>query len=48
LTHRGDRLPGWPYRIRTLMCKVKIHLFESAAELEFKRVSADRPILPGE
>jgi hypothetical protein len=28
---RGDRLRGWAYRIRTSMCKEKIHPFEHSA-----------------
>ena len=33
--HLRDRLRGWPYRIRTSMCKVKDHLFDKSPELGF-------------
>ena len=39
---RRDRLRGWGGRIRTLMCKVKIHLFELSAMFGFICTSADR------
>jgi hypothetical protein len=29
-SHRRDRLRGWAYRIRTLMCRENIHLFEKS------------------
>ena len=41
-------LAGWPYRTRTSMCKVKIHLFELSTMLGFTHASADRPVLPEE
>jgi hypothetical protein len=44
----GDRLRGWAYRIRTSMCKVKIHLFELSAMFGFTCTSADRLVAPGE
>jgi hypothetical protein len=34
-TRRGDRLRGWAYRIRTSMCREKIHLFEHSAIFGF-------------
>jgi hypothetical protein len=30
---RRDRLRGWAYRTRTLMCREKIHLFDKSPEL---------------
>src|SRR5580700_10671022 len=36
-----DRLRGWAYRIRTLMCKEKIHLFEKSREFGFRRPGGD-------
>jgi hypothetical protein len=36
------------YRIRTSMCKVKIHLFEKSQRFGFAQACADRCILPGE
>ena len=44
----GDRLRGWAYRIRTSMCKVKIHLFERTAKFGFPGSGADRDAIPGE
>jgi DNA invertase Pin-like site-specific DNA recombinase len=40
--------PPVPYRTRTSMCKVKIHLFELSAMLGFTRASADRRVVPEE
>jgi hypothetical protein len=34
-SHRRDRLRGWTYRIRTSMCREKIHLFEHSAIFGF-------------
>jgi hypothetical protein len=47
--NRGlKELRGWPYRTRTSMCKVKIHLFELSTMLGFTHASADRPVVPEE
>jgi hypothetical protein len=46
--HLRDRLHGWAYRIRTLMCRENIHLFEKSQRFGFAQVCADRRILPGE
>jgi hypothetical protein len=31
-----DRLRGWAYRIRTSMCREKIHLFDKSREFGFR------------
>jgi hypothetical protein len=36
-------LRGWPYRIRTSMCRVKIHLFEHASILGFEALGQTVP-----
>jgi hypothetical protein len=46
--HGRDRLRGWAYRIRTLMCREKIHLFDKSREFGFKRARPDRRGLMGE
>jgi hypothetical protein len=42
----GDRLHGWAYRIRTSMCREKIHLFDKSHEFGFGRNGPDsrRPL----
>jgi hypothetical protein len=41
-------LRGWAYRIRTLMCREKIHLFDKSREFGFKRPRPDGRGLMGE
>jgi hypothetical protein len=36
-----DRLRGWGGRIRTLMCRKKIHLFDMSREFGFGRLGSD-------
>jgi hypothetical protein len=47
-SHRRDRLRGWAYRIRTFMCKMNIHLFETSPKYGFAGTGADRCGTPGE
>jgi hypothetical protein len=47
-TYRRNQLRGWAYRIRTSMCREKIHLFEHSAMFGFAWTDADRPVVPGE
>jgi hypothetical protein len=47
-TRRGDRLHAWAYRIRTFMCKVKIHLFELSAMSGFSAPAQTVLVVPGE
>jgi hypothetical protein len=47
-TYRRDQLRGRAYRIRNLMCREKIHLFENPSSFEFVGTDADRPVVPGE
>jgi hypothetical protein len=46
--HRAATRRGVAYRIRTSVCKVKIHLFELLAMFGFTCTSADRLVAPGE
>jgi hypothetical protein len=46
-THTAETgLAGWAYRIRTSVCREKIHLFEHSSRSGFARVQADRPLVP--
>jgi hypothetical protein len=41
LDTRGDRLRGWGGRIRTSMCREKIHLIEMSRQFGFRRSGGD-------